>query len=118
MSRSLKFGDDLAARLSAGVAAYALSTSVRLVFEATRGSAEAAFARKVAMYLCHVAFELSLTRVASAFRRDRSTVAQACHYVEDRREDPAFDLWITGLEEMLRDAPAPSRKFLEVEAGP
>ena len=71
----------------------------------TRGSAEVAFARQVAMYLCHVAFELSLGRVAAAFARDRSTVAHACHLIEDRREDKAFEHWIDALEVALRGAP-------------
>ena len=50
------------------------------------------------MYLCHTAFERSLARVAIAFGRDRSTVAHACHAIEDRREDPHFDDWIDALE--------------------
>jgi chromosomal replication initiation ATPase DnaA len=59
------------------------------------------------MYLCHVAFEMSLARVASAFDRDRSTVGYACHSVEDRRENPQFDAWVDALEPALREAPAP-----------
>ncbi len=118
MSRSPFYRDDAAARLSAGVATYALSVPLRAVLEPGRGSAEAAFARQVAMYLCHVAFEFSLTRVAAAFRRDRSTVAHACHHIEDRREDIAFDLWISGLEAMLRDAPAPSPQLIEAAPKP
>ncbi|MEQ1493484.1 MAG: hypothetical protein ABL932_23355 [Terricaulis sp.] len=47
-------------------------------------------------------------RVASAFGRDRSTVAQACHTIEDRRDEAQFDLWMNALEQMLRAAPAPS----------
>jgi hypothetical protein len=57
------------------------------------------------MYLCHVGFDFSLSRVAIAFGRDRSTVAHACHSIEDRREEPQFDLWIDGLEIMVRAAP-------------
>jgi chromosomal replication initiation ATPase DnaA len=78
-----------------------------------RGSAEAAFARQVAMYLCHVAFERSLSRVAQAFARDRSTVAHACHLVEDRRDDPAFDALIAALEESARAA-RPAHQGLEL----
>lgn len=119
MSRSPFCGNDAAAaRLSAGVATYALSAPLHAVLAPGRGSAEVAFARKVAMYLCHVAFEFSLARVAAAFRRDRSTVAHACHHIEDRREEAAFDLWVSGLEAMLRDAPAPSPKFHDAEAKP
>lgn len=86
--------------------------------ELTRGSASEALARQVAMYLCHVAFELSLARVASAFGRDRSTVAYACHAVEDRREEASFDRWIAELEGMLREAPPPERGADFVEAPP
>ena len=46
-------------------------------------------------------------RVAHAFGRDRSTVAHACHAIEDRRDEAQFDLWMNSLEQMLRAAPAP-----------
>jgi chromosomal replication initiation ATPase DnaA len=78
-----------------------------------RGPSHVAFARQVAMYLCHVAFEFSLARIAFAFGRDRSTVAHACHAIEDRREAEAFDLWVDSLETILRGAPAPARAMLE-----
>ncbi len=69
------------------------------------------------MYLCHVAFELSLARVAVAFGRDRSTVAHACHMIEDRRDEIRFDIWIGGLEAMLRDAPEPGRCGASMSVG-
>jgi len=68
---------DPAARLAAGVAGYALGVAPQEILDFPRGSADVAFARQVAMYLCHVAFEYSLSRVAIAFHRDRSTVAHA-----------------------------------------
>lgn len=98
-----------AARLAAGVAGYALGVEPDLILDDLRGSAPAAFARQVAMYLCHVGFEFSLSRVAVAFGRDRSTVAHACHAIEDRRDDADFDAWIAALERMVRDAPTPRR---------
>lgn len=101
--------DSAAAFLAAGVAAYALGVPRDEIVDDARGSASIAFARQVAMYLCHVGFELSLARVAAAFGRDRSTVAHACHAIEDRRDESQFDLWISSLEAMLRDAPAPGR---------
>ena len=100
--------DATAARLAADVTAYALKVSAQDVMEGARGSADVAMARRVAMYLCHVAFELSLQRVAEAFARDRSTVAYACHTVEDKRDDPRFDDWIASLEAALRAAPPPA----------
>lgn len=100
--------DDAAARLAAGAAGYALGAPVEEIVGEARGSAEAAFARQVAMYLCHVSLEWSLGRIAQAFGRDRSTVAHACHSIEDRRDDDVFDDWIAALEESVRMA-APSR---------
>lgn len=102
---SKRANDDAAADLAAGVAAYALGIPQDDIVDDARGSAATAFARQVAMYLCHVGFELSLSRVASAFGRDRSTVAHACHSIEDRRDEPQFDLWIGSLETMVRNVP-------------
>lgn len=100
--------DEAAALLSAGAAGYALGATLDDIVSPARGSADAAFARQVAMYLCHVAFAWSLARVASAFGRDRSTVAHACHQIEDRRDDEVFDAWIAALEQSVRAA-APAR---------
>jgi len=100
--------DAASAQLAAGVASYALGAPEADILELRRGPAATAFARQVAMYLCHTGFELSLARVAAAFGRDRSTVAHACHAIEDRRDEPHFDLWIGALEAMLKRAPAPT----------
>ncbi|MGE0046172.1 MAG: helix-turn-helix domain-containing protein [Hyphomonadaceae bacterium] len=101
--------DQARARLAMSMTAFALGMSPARVATLARGPNAAAFARQLAMYLCHVAFEMSLARVAAAFARDRSTVGHACHVIEDRRDDPAFDGWIASLENALRDAPAPPR---------
>ncbi len=87
------------AHLAAGLAGYALAITPARIFAAGRGALEVARARQVAMYLAHVGFGMSLARVADAFERDRSTVAHACHLVEDRRDDPAFDAWLETLEQ-------------------
>ena len=102
----MRAADEAAARLSAGAAGYALGARVEEIVTPGRGNAGAAFARQVAMYLCHVVFEWSLARVAQAFGRDRSTVAHACHSIEDRRDDEAFDDWIAVLEESVRQGAA------------
>jgi chromosomal replication initiation ATPase DnaA len=107
--RSTRMHDEAAAQLAAGVASYGLGVRTDEILNDERGSIEAAFARQVAMYLCHTGFELSMTRVAVAFGRDRSTVSYACQVIEDRREEPQFDLWIGALEAMLLDPPPPSR---------
>lgn len=102
----MRFGeqDGAAASLAAGLASFGLSVPVDAILGRERGGTDAAFARQVAMYLCHVGSELSLARVAIAFGRDRSTVAHACHLIEDRRDDPVFDGWIAGLETSMREA--------------
>ena len=64
----------------------------------TRRRAPIAFARQAAMYLAHVAYGLTLTEVGTLFARDRTTVAHACGIVEDRRDDPMFDIFLDNLE--------------------
>lgn len=57
--------------------------------------------RQISMYVCHVVLQISLTDIGYAFRRDRSTVSHACHVVEDRRDDPAFDDFIASVERVV-----------------
>ncbi len=64
----------------------------------SRGEAQIAFARQVAMYVAHVWFALPLTEVGRRFDRDRTTVAHACRVVEDRRDDPRIDRIVAAIE--------------------
>jgi chromosomal replication initiation ATPase DnaA len=96
-----------AAELAAGLAGYAMGVEPAAILSNTRGANETATARQLAMYLAHVAFEMSLGRVAAAFGRDRSTVAHACHLMEERRDDSEVDAWVEAMETALRGAPAP-----------
>jgi hypothetical protein len=100
------------ARLACDSAAFALGIKADLLVPVT---AQHAFARQVAMYLTHVAFGMSLHRVAVAFGRDPSTVAYACHLIVDRRNDPKVDNMLDQPESALRAAPAP-RLFLASRA--
>ena len=68
---------------------------------ATRGPANVAWARQVAMYQCHTTLRLSLTDVGALFERDRTTVGHACRIVEDRRDDQSFDIIMTCLERTI-----------------
>lgn len=68
---------------------------------ASRGRKPTALARQTAMYLSHVAFGLSLTRVGICFGRDRTTVRHACALIEDRRDDPGLEFGLTALETAL-----------------
>jgi len=99
--------DRAAVRLAIHVAAYASEVDPAKVAARTRGTADAAATRQLAMYLAHVAFEMSLAKVAIVFERDRSTVAHACRLIEERREDPEFDAHVDALEALLREAPPP-----------
>lgn len=69
---------------------------------ANRRRAPIAFARQLAMYLCHVVADMSLRDVAVEFGRDRTTVSHACHAIEDRRECPIFDRQIEHLERRFK----------------
>ena len=94
--------DEDCARLAVSLTAFALGVPGDDILQVGRGTPAVSFARQVAMYLSHVALGMSLARVARAFERDRSTVAHGCHIVEDRRDDPDFDVWIEQLEDGLR----------------
>lgn len=67
-----------------------------------RGETHLAFARQVAMYLAHVAGQLTMKEIAQYFDRDRSTVSHGCINIEDRRDSPIFDLQLNYLEKRLR----------------
>lgn len=96
--------DEQRARLAVGVVEYALKLAPNSVLEPKRGKADIAYARQIAMYAVYVGFGISLARVANAFGRDRSTVAYACHQIEDKRDDPALDHWLDQLDRVLKQA--------------
>ena len=102
MSKSDQSRDEDAVHLAIGLTAYALGVRADDILAPGRGRPAISFARHVSMYLCHVAFGMSLARLGRAFKRDRSTVAHGCHQVEDRRDDPDLDAWIEQLEDGLR----------------
>lgn len=54
--------------------------------------------QQISMYVCHVILQISMTDVARAFGRNRSTVSHACQTVEDRRDDPAYDDFVCAVE--------------------
>lgn len=81
--------------------AVAFEIEARDLRKPTRGRAETAFARQVAMYLAHVACGLTLSDVGRAFDRDRTTVAYACGVVEDRRDDVSIDRTLDLLETVV-----------------
>jgi hypothetical protein len=60
--------------------------------------------RQISMYICHVALRIPLHEIGLAFGRDRTTVGHACHVVEDRRDDPAFDDFVGAIERIVTSA--------------
>lgn len=68
----------------------------------TRGRKNEALARQVGMYIAHVGLGCTFTEVGRVFGRDRTTVAHACALIEDRRDEPSFDLALQCLEGVVR----------------
>ncbi|HEX2146378.1 MAG TPA: helix-turn-helix domain-containing protein, partial [Pseudorhizobium sp.] len=60
--------------------------------------------RQISMYVCHVALSMPQQDVGVAFGRDRTTVSHACHVVEDRRDDPFFDDFVSAIERIVVSA--------------
>ena len=69
-----------------------------------RTGAREALARHVAMYLAHVMFGWTYSRVARTFVRHRTSVLYACARVEDRRDDRRFDARLVRLENIIQSA--------------
>jgi chromosomal replication initiation ATPase DnaA len=108
--------DRARARLVMHIVAGTLSVPVAKVAGPSRGAREAT-ARVLAYYVTRTAFGMSLSRVATAFRRDRSTIAHGCDRMELKRDDPNFDRWVEALEDAAIAAPTPfPRKRIRAEA--
>lgn len=90
--------ESAAARLAEVVTAAAAHIPCHRLRQRQRGRRPAAEARQIAMYLAHIVFGLSYTRVGICFGRDRTTVRHACALIEDRRDDPARDMALSALE--------------------
>jgi hypothetical protein len=58
--------------------------------------------RQIALYVSHVALSLPLWEVAIYFGRDRSTASITCQKVEDRRDDPGFDAFVSAVEQAVQ----------------
>ncbi|KCZ46790.1 helix-turn-helix domain-containing protein [Hyphomonas pacifica] len=89
--------DEDRAYLAAALTAYALGLKTEGILSHQRRSPAESRGRHIAMYLLRTALGMSLSRVARAFNRDRTTVAYACNLIEDARDDSDFDLWVEQL---------------------
>lgn len=82
--------------------AHVTGVPLKDLYSPRRHYPRAAFARQVAMYLCHVAYGMNLKQVGFAFGRHRSTVCHAFRRIEQQRDDPELDRTLCWLEAMLR----------------
>lgn len=65
----------------------------------SRGGREAAFARQVAIHLAHIVAGRRHDAVAKEFDRNRSTASHHFEVVENLRDEPTFDAFLTLLEQ-------------------
>jgi len=81
--------------------AAARGVATRQLLLPSRGEADVALARQLAMYLMHVVLGRVYHDVGRFFGRDRTTVSHACALIEDLRDDPQFDAEVGRLERRL-----------------
>jgi chromosomal replication initiation ATPase DnaA len=86
------------------VLAACFSVSGRELRAQGRCRAEICRVRQIGMYVAHVIAGLTMLEVGIGFQRDRSTVAHACHLVEDLRDDPEFERVILMIERIAEAA--------------
>lgn len=69
-----------------------------------RSRTEISRVRQIGMYVAHVIAGLTMHEVGLGFQRDRTTVAYACHVVEDLRDEPEFENVIRMVERIVEIA--------------
>lgn len=82
------------------IAAALFNVSGRELRRAGRSTAEVVRVRQIAMYVAHVALGISMKDVGRGFNRDRTTVAYACHTVEDLRDNEEYDRLVAMTEKV------------------
>lgn len=87
--------------LAQAVAAHAFGLALP---DLERRSQKTDRARQLGMYLARMALKLGLRETARGFGRNHRAVVQACHRIEDAREDPTFDRTVEWLEALVRRA--------------
>ncbi|MGF1454923.1 MAG: helix-turn-helix domain-containing protein [Alphaproteobacteria bacterium] len=98
-----KAADECLIGLVQAVVAEMLTVTLDDMRAPSRGKARVAFARQLAMYLCHVTLSFDQGRLAGAFGRDRTTVSHGVRRIEDRREDPVLDQVLETLEAVFKN---------------
>ena len=105
-TRKIRTDDPAFARLTVAAVALEFGSHELSMDMAHRGPKDMAFARQVAMYLLQTVFDMTATRTAELFSRDRSTVAHALNVIEESRDDTVFNRKLTKVEDFLLDSSA------------
>ena len=103
--------DRLHADLVMQLVAVRLHVPTDAIRRARRLAAPALRARRVSMYLAHVALGWQLERVGHAFGVNRQTAANAATRIEDARDHDALNQLLEELEDAIHaicDAPPPN----------
>ncbi len=98
---SRRFPERTVCRIVRQVVAELIMLSSDRVFLRRDRRRMACHVRQISMYVCHVALSMPQPDIAAAFGRDRTTVGHACHVVEDRRDDPYFDDFVSAVERIV-----------------
>jgi chromosomal replication initiation ATPase DnaA len=105
-------GRKQAVRVLESMVALAFGVAPEDLQESTRGRAQVAFARQVAIYLAHTRLGLSYRDAGECFDRDRTTAAHACRTVEERRDDHSLDTLLDCLERSIDVVPQDQEKAM------
>ena len=89
-----------ACRLAQEIAGLGFDVPLSEIRRPSRAGNQACDARHVAMYLANTSFQISLSKIALAFGRERTSIAHAVRRIEDWRDEDAFDLRLQRLEEV------------------
>jgi len=105
-TRNIRPDDPAFARLTVAAVAlefgcHDLSLDVR-----TKTTKDIIFARQIAIYLLQTVFNLTTTRTAELFSRDRSTVSHAIRMIEEARDDEVFNRKLIKVEDFLLNSSA------------
>ncbi|GIL03310.1 MAG: hypothetical protein BroJett030_32090 [Alphaproteobacteria bacterium] len=109
---------EIATRFVVRLVACATQADEAAILGLSRGTANVARARHIAMYLLHTSLSIPYGDVGARFSRDRTTVSHACRIVEDLRDDPALDAFIARLEEMVELAGSMASARWRLPGGP
>jgi hypothetical protein len=101
-ARRVTAGDgDPCIDVAMALAAWIAGVEPGAVIRDTRGKAQVAAARHLAIYLSHVVLGRDIKHLSRAFRRDRASLRHAIRRIEDARDDMAFDQRLSRIEAIL-----------------